>query len=184
MLFTHACLRFSFFLIEELIEIDYDENMGTKITRLATHLRAAISSTDPVVVSYAARAIGAHLYYRFMLLMQKLSHHTGHLAKANASSFSLEFVEFEVKRSFEWLQYEPRRFAAVTVLRQLASAVPTLFIVHVSTFFDQVLSAFRFQKSIHVDIENFCFFRSGWHCAILKTMFEKQLRRLLEHVYN
>ena len=65
----------------------------------------------------------------------------GHLAKANTSSFSLEFVEFEVKRSFEWLQYEPRRYAAVTVLRQLASAVPTLFIVHVSTFFDQVINA-------------------------------------------
>lgn len=50
-------------------------------------------------------------------------------------------MEFEVKRSFEWLQYEPRRYAAVTVLRQLASAVPTLFIVHVSTFFDQVINA-------------------------------------------
>lgn len=43
---------------EELINIDYDENLGTKITRLATHLRAAISSTDPAVVTCAAHAIG------------------------------------------------------------------------------------------------------------------------------
>ena len=51
-----------------------------------------------------------------------------------------------MKRSFEWLQYEPRRFASVNVLKQLALNVPTLFIVHVSVFFEQIWEAIRDPK--------------------------------------
>jgi FKBP12-rapamycin complex-associated protein len=71
-------------------------------------------------------------------LARSLRRPAGRLAKANTSHFAGEFVEFEVKRSFEWLAYEHRRFVAVTVLKELAHSVPTLFLLHVATFFDQV----------------------------------------------
>jgi hypothetical protein len=50
-------------------------------------------------------------------------------------------VEFEVKRALEWLQdatHQSRRYAAVLVLKELAENAPTLFYVHVSSFFDLV----------------------------------------------
>lgn len=43
---------------EELIDIDYDENLGTKVTRLLNHLRSALQSTDTQVVLMAAKAMG------------------------------------------------------------------------------------------------------------------------------
>jgi hypothetical protein len=58
--FVFVFASFLLNITEELIDIDYDENLGTKITRLATHLRAAISSTDSTVVAYAAHAIGTY----------------------------------------------------------------------------------------------------------------------------
>jgi len=51
------------------------------------------------------------------------------------------FVELEVKKALEWLQdakHESRRHAAVLVLKELAENAPTLFYVHVSSFFDLV----------------------------------------------
>lgn len=61
-----------------------------------------------------------------------------------------ECVEFEVKRSLEWLQererYEPRRHAAVLVLKELAQNSPTLFYVHVSSFVDLIWVALRDPK--------------------------------------
>ncbi len=67
-------------------------------------------------------------------------HKTGRLAQASGTLTAV-FVEFEVKRALEWLQdsrHESRRYAAVLVLKELAENAPTLFYVHVSSFFDLV----------------------------------------------
>ncbi|KAH9151558.1 hypothetical protein AeRB84_005855 [Aphanomyces euteiches] len=58
------------------------------------------------------------------------------------------FVDFEVKRAFEWLtnpsfQSNHRRLAACMVLEALASAVPTLFHVNLNTFFVAIWPAIR-----------------------------------------
>lgn len=44
------------------------------------------------------------------------------------------------------MRYEPRRHAAVMVLKELAHNSPTLFYVHVSTFVDLVWVALRDPK--------------------------------------
>lgn len=60
------------------------------------------------------------------------------------------FVDFEVKRAFEWLQgerqdavFSQRRLAACFVLRALAQAAPTLFHVNLTTFFQSIWGAVR-----------------------------------------
>ncbi|EQC27376.1 FKBP12-rapamycin complex-associated protein [Saprolegnia diclina VS20] len=60
------------------------------------------------------------------------------------------FVDFEVKRAFEWLtnpcfnsSQSHRRLAACFVLKALAVAVPTLFHVNLSTFFVAIWPAIR-----------------------------------------
>eukprot|EP00026_Physarum_polycephalum_P000091 Phypoly_transcript_00091.p1 GENE.Phypoly_transcript_00091~~Phypoly_transcript_00091.p1 ORF type:complete len:2307 (+),score=451.47 Phypoly_transcript_00091:133-7053(+) len=116
--------------IDELIDVDYDEN-ATKVTRLANFLRIGIgSTTDTTVMLMASKALG------------RLARSSGTL--------TAECVEFEVKRALEWLQererYEPRRHAAVLVLKELAHNSPTLFYVHVSTFVDLIWVALRDPK--------------------------------------
>lgn len=60
-----------------------------------------------------------------------------------------EYVEFEVKRAFEWLQEERnegRRHSAVLLLKELAIAMPTYFYQQVSGFFDHILIALKDPK--------------------------------------
>ncbi|KMQ92782.1 serine threonine-protein kinase mtor [Lasius niger] len=60
-----------------------------------------------------------------------------------------EYVEFEVKRAFEWLgadRHEGRRHAAVLVLRELAVSVPTYFFQQVTPFFDLIFNAIHDPK--------------------------------------
>lgn len=60
-----------------------------------------------------------------------------------------EYVEFEVKRAFEWLseeRNEGRRHSAVLLLKELAIAMPTYFYQQVSGFFDHVLVALKDPK--------------------------------------
>lgn len=60
-----------------------------------------------------------------------------------------EYVEFEVKRAFEWLseeRNEGRRHSAVLLLKELAIAVPTYFYQQVSGFFDHILVALKDPK--------------------------------------
>jgi len=77
----------------------------------------------------------------------------GRLAQASGTLTAVFVVEFEVKRALEWLQdvkHESRRYAAVLVLKELAENAPTLFYVHVSSFFDLVwycLSSFLLKQS-------------------------------------
>ncbi|TYZ66502.1 hypothetical protein PybrP1_008839 [[Pythium] brassicae (nom. inval.)] len=76
----------------------------------------------------------------------------GHLASTSGVSGTLvaAFVDFEVKRAFEWLQgerpealFSQRRLAACFVLRELARSAPTLFHVNLTTFFQSIWGAIR-----------------------------------------
>ena len=72
-------------------------NTGNRITRFANYLRNLLPSSDVVVMEMAAKAVGK-------------------LALASGS-YMAEYVEFEVKRAFEWLtgdRNEGRRYAAVS----------------------------------------------------------------------
>ncbi|VVC87256.1 unnamed protein product [Leptidea sinapis] len=60
-----------------------------------------------------------------------------------------EYVDFEVKRAFEWLseeRNEGRRHSAVLLLKELAIAMPTYFYQQVSGFFDHILVALKDPK--------------------------------------
>lgn len=60
-----------------------------------------------------------------------------------------EYVEFEVKKAFEWLseeRNEGRRHSAVLLLKELAIAMPTYFYQQVSGFFDHILVALKDPK--------------------------------------
>ena len=116
--------------IDELIDIEGESN-ATKISRFANYLRIVLPGVDPQVMAAASKALG-------------------HLALAGGT-LTADFVEFEVKRSLEWLQgerNESRRHASVLVLRELAANAPTLFYGHVPQFFDSIFSAIRDQKLI------------------------------------
>ncbi|KAF0691141.1 Aste57867_17565 [Aphanomyces stellatus] len=76
----------------------------------------------------------------------------GRLASSTENGISgtlvAAFVDFEVKRAFEWLtnpcfQSNHRRLAACMVLQALAVAVPTLFHVNLTTFFVAIWPAIR-----------------------------------------
>lgn len=75
----------------------------------------------------------------------------GRLAIVSGSKAS-EYVEFEVKRAFEWLgateRHEGRRHAAVLVLRELAITMPTYFYQQVSQFFENIFTAVQDPKLI------------------------------------
>ena len=52
-----------------------------------------------------------------------------------------DIVEYEVKRSLEWLdkdRSEQRRHAAVLILRELARNTPTMFNLYVERFINQI----------------------------------------------
>lgn len=62
-----------------------------------------------------------------------------------------EYVEFEVKRAFEWLSVERnegKRHSAVLILRELAVAMPTYFHQQVSGFFEHIFIAMRDPKAL------------------------------------
>lgn len=66
----------------------------------------------------------------------------GHLAELGAT-ITAEFVEFEVKRSLEWLSTtdktdENRRYSATLVIKELSSATPTLLYAYVPQVIDLI----------------------------------------------
>lgn len=73
-------------------------NTSNRISRFANYLRNLLPSSDVVVMEMAAKAVGK-------------------LALASGT-YTAEYVEFEVKRAFEWLtgdRNEGRRYAAVCI---------------------------------------------------------------------
>ena len=66
----------------------------------------------------------------------------GHLVRAGGT-LTADIVDFEVKRALEWLQgdsdmHRDKRHAAALILKELAENAPTLFSVHLGTFFDTI----------------------------------------------
>jgi phosphatidylinositol kinase/protein kinase (PI-3 family) len=116
-------------LIEELIEFKYDDRYAM-IVRFVNALRLLLENqSDPHVLAMAARSLG-------------------HLTQSGGA-MTVDIVEIEVKRAFEWLQSsksEHRRQAATFVLKELAEHTPTLFNVHVSSFLLHIWAALRDSK--------------------------------------
>ena len=84
-----------------LIGVDVG-NMSTRISRFANHLRNLLPCSDATVMEMAAKAVGR-------------------LALASGTC-TAEYVEYEVKRAFEWLttdtkddRQDGRRHAAVCI---------------------------------------------------------------------
>jgi FKBP12-rapamycin complex-associated protein len=61
-------------------------------------------------------------------LIELVAFSFGHMAR-NSPISQVDFVECELNRALEWLKYEQphRKFAACSVLQQLAENAPTIF---------------------------------------------------------
>jgi FKBP12-rapamycin complex-associated protein len=106
-------------------------NINTRTIRFANYLRNLLPSNDIGVMELAAKTVG------------KLALVSG--------TFTAEYVEFEVKRVFEWLsgdRHENKRHAAVLVLKELAVSMPTYFFQQVTQFFELIFNAVRDSKPV------------------------------------
>lgn len=115
--------------IDELIDVQLGE-IATKIAKFASYLRIIFEhKKDNDVLIEASRALG-------------------HLA-ATGGALTADVVEYQVKKSLEWLQgerVENHRLAAVLILKEMAENAPTVFNVHVSDFIEAVWVALRDPK--------------------------------------
>ena len=120
-------------LIAQLLPIASDDN-ETKLIRFANYLRmifqhSGMSELDTRLLREAAHALG--------------------LLASEGGVLAADMVEFEVKRSLEWLEgdrSEQRRYCAVCVLKELAEHTPTLFNIHVGVFLDRIWLVMRDPK--------------------------------------
>ena len=120
-------------LISHLLPIPY-EDKETALIRFCNYLRmifqhSGLSDIDQRLLREAAHALG--------------------LLAREGGVLAADMVEFEVKRSLEWLEgdrSEQRRYCAVCVLRELAEHTPTLFGVHVGVFLDRIWLVMRDSK--------------------------------------
>ncbi|KAJ3101832.1 phosphatidylinositol kinase- protein kinase tor1, partial [Physocladia obscura] len=117
-------------VIDSLIDFQGEDNTA-KTTRFANYLRIVLPGNDPQISIFAAKALG------------RLSKPGGTLAA--------EFVEFEVKRALEWLQAEEnrneaKRFAAITVLKELTISSPTLIFSDIPQILDLLWTALHDPK--------------------------------------
>lgn len=104
-------------------------NMSTRITRFANYLRNQLPSNDVSIMELVAKTMA-------------------NLALASGPTAS-QYVQFEVKKSLEWLsgdRVESKRHAAVLVLKELATALPTCFYQLVSQFFESIFCAIQDPK--------------------------------------
>ncbi len=123
--------------IDELIDVPSEKN--EKIIRFANYLRMVFSKTN------SSSNNSSSDNQKVSETLRLASRALGHLARSGGS-LTVDFVEFEVTRALEWLQsdrFENRRLAAVLVLKELAENAPTLFYVHVHTFFTHIWAALR-----------------------------------------
>ncbi|KAK9470032.1 armadillo-type protein [Dipodascopsis tothii] len=112
-----------------------EDNSGTKISRFANYLRNVIPSNDIEAMRSAAKALGR--------------------LAIPGGTITVDYVDFEVKRSLEWLQsdrQESRRQAAVLILNELAVYSPTIMYGYVPQILDLIWVAMRDQKvAIRID---------------------------------
>jgi len=115
-------------VIDELLDV-----AEAQIIRFANYLRMVFQqagdSTDHLLLKTASKALG-------------------HLTR-NGGTLAAETVEFELRRSLEWLEgdrSESRRYAAVLVLKELAENSPGLFNTYIGTFLDHIWATIRDAK--------------------------------------
>eukprot|EP00808_Paulinella_micropora_P005200 g78029.t1 len=115
-------------LVDELLELRTDADII--IIKFANCFRVILEQSsdksDPVVLGAICKTLG-------------------HLARAGGQ-LTIDMVDFHAKEALDWLQAdkgEPRRLAAVLVLKELAESTPVLFNVHVDTFLDHIWVALR-----------------------------------------
>lgn len=105
------------------------ETTKTRTIRYAHYLRNIFPSTDISVLELAAKTMGR--------LAASLGVKRG------------EYVEYEMKRAYEWLaeeRNEGKRLSAVLILRELAIAMPSYFYQHIHHFFKHIVVALRDPK--------------------------------------
>ncbi|KAH1016334.1 serine/threonine-protein kinase Tor isoform X2 [Dendroctonus ponderosae] len=103
--------------------------VATRISRFASYLRNLLVSNDITIMEMVAKTLAS-------------------LALVSGSKAS-GYVEFEVKTALEWLyldRVESKRHAAVLVLKEFATALPTYFYQHVSQFFESIFCAIQDPK--------------------------------------
>eukprot|EP00834_Sanchytrium_tribonematis_P001859 NODE_49_length_31687_cov_0.791123.p1 type:complete len:2184 gc:universal NODE_49_length_31687_cov_0.791123:15256-8705(-) len=108
------------FVISELIDLDTEDNT-VKLTRFCNYLRMVLPCNDLQVMEYAAKAMG------------KLS------SPSIGGSLAVELVEFEVKRSIEWLmndKTEYKRYAAVLIIKEIACNASTILYGYMGQILD------------------------------------------------
>lgn len=94
-----------------------------------SYLRIALVASDAAVLISASKALG-----RLVRI---------------GGTLSAELADSQLKRALEWLspdrmeRIEARRHAAALVLKELATAAPTMFNVHVGAFVDLIWEALR-----------------------------------------
>ncbi|XP_071144772.1 serine/threonine-protein kinase mTOR-like isoform X1 [Mytilus edulis] len=116
--------------IVSLIGVDVG-NKTAKVSRFANYLRNLLPSSDVSIMEMAAKAVG--------------------ILALSSGTYAAEHVDYEVKRSIEWLtgeRNEGKRHAAVLVLRELATCTPTFFFQQVQQFFDVIFAAVRDPKPV------------------------------------
>ena len=118
--------------IDVLINISTEDD-EVKIITFANLLRKVLQQQIP---GNAAAASGQ------MEVLVEASRALGHLVRTGGT-LTADIVDFEVKRALEWLQgdaamFREKRHAAALVLKELAENAPTLFSVHLGTFFESI----------------------------------------------
>ncbi|XP_050299177.1 serine/threonine-protein kinase Tor [Anthonomus grandis grandis] len=106
-------------------------NMTPRISRFAYYLRNLLTSNDVGVMELVAKTMAS-------------------LALVYGSK-AFEYVVFEVKTAIEWLtedRVESKRHAAVLVLKELATALPTYFYQQISQFFESIFYAIQDPKQV------------------------------------
>lgn len=111
-------------VVDKLIDADTGEEVSVRMTRFANYLRTVVLSPDTLIQRKAAKTIG------------RLSSMGGSLVG--------ELVDFEVKRSIEWLQsdrQEIRRHAAILQIKSIGDNNPTLLYAYVGQILDNAIWA-------------------------------------------
>ncbi|ODQ81853.1 hypothetical protein BABINDRAFT_160083 [Babjeviella inositovora NRRL Y-12698] len=117
--------------IDAFIDFEGGEENATMFNRYANYLRILIPCND-LEVMYAA------------------THTLGRLA-IPGGTLTADFIEFEAKKSIEWLQserQENRRHAAVLVITAIANNSPTLLYVYVNQILEHIWVTLRDPKLI------------------------------------
>ncbi|TID15752.1 hypothetical protein CANINC_004281 [Pichia inconspicua] len=107
-----------------------DENSNV-VTRYASYLRKLLFSNNIMVMKHATSTLG------------KLA--------IPGLTMTAEFVDFEIKRSLEWLlteKVETKRHASILIISSLAQNSPAVMYLYVKQIFNNIWIALRDSKSI------------------------------------